>query len=596
MAPEQARADALDERTDVYGLGAILFEILTGRPPHAGAPAEELLGRVAAGPSPRPRDVRADVPESLDLLCARAMAHDPAERFATAAALVAELEAWLADEPVLTYRAIVAGFARLVEANPASVTYLDQLARSRLTLGLVLDGIGRPAPAEAAFREAIADYERLNAMDGAQPHHRADLATARSHLARVLNAQGRPVKAARMMREAIADYEQYARLHPPAGDETVGIVDVYLTLTEAPVGPAAPADAGAARVPSTPSETGEHAAPPPPAEDAEASADETLQMRLTMLQPIAHGGMGQVLAAYDPALRRDVVVKQLGRGRLNDERSLRRFLREAQITAQLEHPGVVPVYGLGRRAGTGEPYLAMRRVTGRDLQQAIADHHHARRAGEPPPGPPKALLAAFVKACETIAYAHARGIVHRDLKPGNILLGEYGDVVVLDWGLAMRVASTGRAVDVLEEVDEGLTMAGTVVGTPAYMAPEQVRGEKTADPRLDVYALGATLFTILTGTHPFGSRDMRELLVAIAAAKRPPSAREANPRVPAALDAIAARAMARDPADRYPTADALGRDVQAWLVGDRVSAAGEPWLARVARRLAWVTSPAGRSG
>ena len=228
-----------------------------------------------------------------------------------------------------------------------------------------------------------------------------------------------------------------------------------------------------------------------------------------MDQLYAEGGIGQVWLARDKQINREVAIKTLRPELLKHGRVRSRFLQEAQITGQLEHPGIVPIYELIAAPQSGSPFYSMRFVRGRTLVQASRDHHLKRQAGEEEPLGLVSLLSAFVAVCNTVAYAHSRGVVHRDLKGENVLLGDFGEVFVLDWGVAKVLgareegASTGMEGRYLT-ADAGRTVQGDVVGTPAYMAPEQAEGRlDLVDSRTDIYGLGAILYEILTGQPPF---------------------------------------------------------------------------------------------
>jgi tetratricopeptide (TPR) repeat protein len=229
--------------------------------------------------------------------------------------------------------------------------------------------------------------------------------------------------------------------------------------------------------------------------------------RFRVLHLHARGGLGQVSIALDRRLRRQVALKEIRPDRL-DPAALARFLAEAEITGQLEHPGIVPIYAL-EEDGDGQPYYAMRLVQGRTLAQALAAYH-----GAPSSLGLNELLGRFLSVCQTLAYAHSRGVIHRNLKPANVMLGDYGETLVLDWGLAKRLrdrTERDSASAVVPEAAEGepaqppqQTGAGVVLGTPAYMAPEQARGEAhLLDERCDVFGLGAVLCEILTGLPPY---------------------------------------------------------------------------------------------
>jgi serine/threonine-protein kinase len=277
---------------------------------------------------------------------------------------------------------------------------------------------------------------------------------------------------------------------------------------------------------------------------------------------LGKGGMGEVCAAVDEDIGRDVAVKRLRSPDAGPE-AIARFLREARIQARLDHPAIVPVHDLGA-GDDGRPFFAMKRLAGTTLAEIVA------RGGLDAQRP--RLLRAFVDVCLAAEFAHTRGVVHRDLKPANIVLGDFGEVYVLDWGIA-RVLSDpdqpthGSVGADVATLDTGGTSAGAVLGTPGYMPPEQLRGEAGVDARADVYALGCVLFEILAGQplHPRGSAAVPSTLGGAADAR--PSARGSD--CPPELEAACVRATRTEPADRFATARALGDAVQAFLDGDR---------------------------
>jgi WD40 repeat protein/serine/threonine protein kinase len=318
--------------------------------------------------------------------------------------------------------------------------------------------------------------------------------------------------------------------------------------------------------------------------------------RYTLSRLHAVGGIGQVWLAHDADLGRDVALKELRPDRAQNPTLVARFLREAHITGQLQHPGILPVYELvsGRADAEGEsgeemPFYTMRFVNGRTLSDAARDYHAKRAARTAGPLDLAVLLGAFVSACHTVAYAHSRGIIHRDLKGQNVELGEFGEVIVLDWGFAKLLNDAEEVCGQVPMPDPAApaehTQAGQVLGTPAYMAPEQAAGRlDLIDCRTDVYGLGAILYEILTGRAPFVGDDTREVLQRVRE-ETPPRPETVWTGVPPALVAICLRALERDPAQRYASAAELAREVQHWLADEPVAAYREPPTAR-ARRFA----------
>jgi PAS domain S-box-containing protein len=297
--------------------------------------------------------------------------------------------------------------------------------------------------------------------------------------------------------------------------------------------------------------------------------------RYARLRLHATGGIGRVWVAHDGDLGRDVALKELRPERAEHAALWVRFLQEARITGQLEHPGVVPVYELARRRDDQQPFYTMRFVKGRTLSEAARVFHDKRLAGQADALDLPVLLNAFVTVCNTVAYAHSRGVIHRDLKGQNVVLGDFGEVVVLDWGLAKRLGQPDgapAAVATSEDpgaADSGQTVQGQALGTPAYMAPEQAAGRlELIDRRTDVYGLGAVLYEILTGQPPFAGPDTLTVLRKVQE-EEPAPPRHFWPDVPAALGALCLRALAKDPADRPAAAAELAQEVQGWQEFER---------------------------
>jgi WD40 repeat protein len=291
---------------------------------------------------------------------------------------------------------------------------------------------------------------------------------------------------------------------------------------------------------------------------------------------IAKGGMGRVLAARDLRLGRAVAIKEL-LPRHRD--AARRFEREARITARLQHPAIIHVYEAGVWNG-GDPFYAMTKVSGRSLDKVVAERKTlAERL---------ALVPNVIAVADALAYAHNERIIHRDLKPSNILVGAFGETVVIDWGLAKDLGGPVDPVESLQlrarpspEPDE--TNAGSIVGTPAYMPPEQARGE-SVDQRADVYALGALLYHVLVGAPPYTGASSAAVLEQVKAKPAVP-VREREPGAPPDLVAIVDKAMARHRRDRYSDADELAHDLKRFQTGQLVAARGYSKLELLTRWL-----------
>ena len=294
---------------------------------------------------------------------------------------------------------------------------------------------------------------------------------------------------------------------------------------------------------------------------------------------VGKGGMGEVLVCIDRDTRRQIAMKRMLPAAASDTRRRARFVEEAQVTAQLEHPNIVPVYELAKDA-EGNVYYTMKLLKGRslaDILDAVRDGKERSDLSE--------LLHMFLHVCDGIGFAHSRGVLHRDLKPDNIMAGDFGEVLVMDWGLAKIVGREDiRADDLVTssrgEHGERLTKDGTTMGTPCYMPPEQAEGKlEVIDHRSDIYSLGAILYEVLTLEPPFSGKTMRAVLAqVINASIVPPRKRAPGRHIPRELSAIAMKCMAGAPEERYQSVGELRRDISLFLEGRSVSAAPDRFL------------------
>ncbi|MFO0959853.1 MAG: serine/threonine-protein kinase [Isosphaeraceae bacterium] len=357
------------------------------------------------------------------------------------------------------------------------------------------------------------------------------------------------------------------------------------------------------------------------ASDTEACSEETIQVsppdsgppstwgahaggspagRFRILRPHARGGLGQVYVARDEELGREVALKEIQEDKAANPNFRARFLVEAEINGNLEHPGIVPVYGLGTHPD-GRPFYAMRFIQGDSLREAIEQFH---TSGGSDPVAFRKLLGRFVDVCEAIAYAHSRGVLHRDLKPANVMLGKHGETLIIDWGLAKAVGQPepGRAgagdatISPTSGGSHEPTAQGSALGTPQYMSPEQAAGRiDQLGPASDVYGLGAILYALLVGKAPVWEGTIPIILEKVRRGEITPP-RQVRPRIPKALDAVCMKALALRPEDRYASASALAEDVERWLADEPTSARREPFGDRIRRwgrrHRAWVFSGA----
>lgn len=293
---------------------------------------------------------------------------------------------------------------------------------------------------------------------------------------------------------------------------------------------------------------------------------------------LGEGGMAQVWRVHDRTLNRTVAMKMLHNTLRVRAHSLQRFREEAQVCAQLQHPGIVPIHEIGQLSD-GRMYFTMQEVRGHTLLDAFQRLNEAEANGQAttPQGETlHSVVRHFHGVCQAVAFAHANGVVHRDLKPENVMIGDYGEVLVLDWGLARLLDQAESAERDIRTSVEGAarlkTRMGAIAGTPAYMSPEQARAENEhTTPRSDVYALGATLYELMTGVTPYRWKSGEDYLDQIRRGDPIPLPQLAAPErtVPEDLAALAMACLSFDPADRPANAEAVAREVDAWLTGAR---------------------------
>ena len=302
----------------------------------------------------------------------------------------------------------------------------------------------------------------------------------------------------------------------------------------------------------------------------------------------AKGGLGEVFIAIDQEVPREVALKSIRDSHARIKNSCDRFVREAEITGSLEHPGIVPVYGIGKYQD-GRPYYAMRFIRGDSLADGIEEYHakKSERSESELAIVRQQYLNRFIDVCNAIGYAHSRGVIHRDIKPDNIMLGKYGETLVVDWGLAKLIKKDEPQSKEDDDIDEGLvllkshgqvdaTLMGSVLGTPGYMSPEQALGNvEDLGPETDIYSLGATLYTMLTGQASIIESQL-DLILDKTIEGNFPRPRELNKTTPRELEAICLKCMAKNPTDRYSTCKEIAADIERYLADEPTSAYPEP--------------------
>lgn len=314
-------------------------------------------------------------------------------------------------------------------------------------------------------------------------------------------------------------------------------------------------------------------------------------LKYTDFMPLTEGGTAELQTCLDKNLHRTVVYKTLHAHLQSSELETARFLREARVTAMIAHPGTVPVYELGRDR-SGELFFTMKKLEGLDLRSillAIA----AKDRTVIEEYPLAVLVDVLIQTCQTVSYAHTQGVIHRDLKPANILVGAFGEVTVLDWGLA-KVRGEQASTDVEEAVFKEatgkkavsleLTQPGKRYGTPLYMSPEQARGDDNLDERADVYNLGSILFEMITAKNLVWGNDVEEVLTQVLERPTPiPSEIAPDRDIPPQLEAICLRALEKAPEDRYQSVNELVQDLSAYRTARPISVYRASALVRLMR-------------
>jgi serine/threonine protein kinase len=623
MPPEQAagKLDQIGFHSDIYSLGATLYFVLTG------AYAFEDQRTNVNNQFPTPRSINPTIPADLEMICLKAMATLPQDRYASSMELAEAVENWLADEPIIALRDIVTEFERLALEEQGTTIAREQLARGRANLAIVLTSMRRNTESASVFEQSIDDYESIIRSEPDWRRFLAELATVRIHYSRTLVELGREADAAEQQEIAMDVFNQSilgtnheyrsnmvsilltmmpgavsslsvakdsaSSLAGASSSETIidGLIVNGLGKTDSTAGifaeattevPVEPEDiigritgsyddtdsmtAAAMNSTRTPEKTTESSDSIDmttfitPMDDSLLTEDNGRNAfisheRFKVVFEIGRGGAAVIYKAVDQDLSREVAIKVFAASFASSDQ-VEYFKREAKFLAILNHVNIIPIFEFGYRTDDRAPFMILPYVAGGDLGQAIRRLHGTTRSGrvefETFWDQLRSLLSKFISICDALDYAHSRGIIHRDPKPANILLGENGEVFLCDWGLSAYANSTG--------------MLDQIAGTLAYMSPEMAKGENVGF-HSDIYVLGAGLFHLLTGQPPYQRGNASDVLEAIINSPSP-EVNSVDPAIPATLNMICSRAMAKEISGRYQSASDLGRDLEVWLSAD----------------------------
>jgi serine/threonine protein kinase len=645
MSPEQAagRPDRCDERTDVWGLGAILYELLTGKPPHSdeGIQDNSFFERIQTEPRRLPAEIGGGSLNPLSQLCMSALSIDPTMRIPSAEDMAMAVERWIDEEPMQPYRANIVTFESRLTEDPDHPAVNEGLARELFVLALVEGGLCRFSAACLTMARAESIYQGLCERFPADRRLRSALAISRMHFARLMERAGESERAEAMKRKLDSEIESLQQEALADDDRELSIVMTYFGL------PIKPAEKPTSQERSKTDAADHTPSPLPPAQtvnipdsiltgsptsrfdkvrsisphDIPLARDSVSDIvspvtivgpisppgssrvlpendflareyyggRFRAIKLIGTGGSSEVFLAHDGECQRHVAIKRLRRGIEND-RLVRMLVEEGKIVAGLAHPGIPAVYSLGFDS-EGAPFYAMSYCAGRDLAHLLSSQGPRSPTGTSVEKSQwvnwynsgiKDALRVLIRACATIEHAHRNGVIHRDIKPSNIMWDRKSDqVVVIDWGLALLRDDSSPY---------GEHNSGDIIGTLGYMSPEQAKGcIDGIDPRSDIYSVGVILYETLAIRRPIlfsHSSKILELLRLVIEGTYDPLNQTA-PYAPPALRHICERAMQLSPERRYSSIADFARDIENWLEGRPVSVYREGLWRRAVR---WATS------
>ncbi len=596
-SPEQAnrQAEHQNEKTDVYGLGAVLYAILTGRPPHP-------KGHHDSTP-PHPRAVSRWIDDELDGIVVRALALDPAERFASALELSAAVERWLADQPVSAQRATVANYRTRSEQNPHDLILLEQYIRQLIGLGQVYTGMGRDLDAIEQFQLAITLFQKLRFQRPDVLRYAAEQANVRLILADALTRLKRHESAREQLSIATEVYDELKTEAPK--DYRFNYATIHLTsanireLIQQNPAPVAPEDASELTwVPEEAADSLPLAAPGNVTTDVERSTspeapdqdpitvhpeandpsyaefiDDGVVLKdqipgYIILKKLGSGGMAEVWLARDRELGRLVAIKSLRMSNPRNEMAIERFRREAMIVANLDHSNIIRIISSAWTDNQSYPYHVYEYIDGPSLREVVLQFHDRKEKLDRSNSAFRSLLKLIIQVCHALEHAHQRGVIHRDPKPQNILIrGEHA--IVYDWGISRvqwlkEIPTNPHERWRYQAEDPELTQEGAAIGTPAFMSPELITNASMADARSDIYCLGSTLYFLLTGQSPRAEKGTAEIIMATLNGPDP-RPRTVRNDVPKALDVICSKCLKRKMEDRYQSMSELAADLTDWL-------------------------------
>ena len=620
MPPEQANGEvsSMDHRSDIYSLGAVLYQIITGQPPFEGNQIKVMV-QVVNGQFPKPSEVRSEVNQSLEVICLNAMSLKMADRYQSSSDLAHAIERWMADEPVLPFRSAIAWWESETARNPSEPIYRIELAIEQRKLSMVLQAMNR---LEDALDSARKSCESLQGLESDNTHQsirfRSELISSRQQQLRVMKALKRPADVERLKQLNRRDLLELIREHgsdPAAHDAIYGLTlhgGMPLEEVQERLEETVPAESAADELQSAldrilnardedvrriqlseselellryrldsltqnanEQESGAFLAGaahdltvhPDPSDDfdlegredySDAPSGNSFGNRYSQIKKIGSGGVADVYSAIDDKLGRKVAVKACRPGHSSTAEFI---VNEAKLLANLVHPSIPPVFDSGA-SEEGQPFFTMplydpgqslvaridSMTTGSELRQRIDD---------------------FVAICSAVDYANSLGVLNLDPKPANVLFQD-GRPVLIDWGLVSPIDSsreTGGRFNFLPTFDEG-----TVLGTLAYMSPEQARGETGSfGPPTTVFLLGATLYHLLSSGKAFlyqGKTLYRPFeLISDAKVANFQSIHNVAPESPKRLRQICMKALAREQTDRYQQVGDMMHDINEWLAG-----------------------------